>query len=181
MNKKEIIRLAQELAQDPSNLLEAVKEEKVEYVKLLLAAGADVNALNGDIFVEAVEGYAIYSYSNSKRKEEIFKLLLNAGADVNVQDGRPLIEIVRKGNCKQLRELIEAGADVNARNGKILLYAVKNESLEKIRILIEAGADITAQSAKLLKAAARRESRNNDVLDFLINELIGKKESKEDE
>ena len=183
MNQKEIIRLAQELAQDSSNLLYAVKEEKVGYVKLLLAAGADVNALDGNIFIEAVKGYVKYGY-DYKRTEEIFKLLLKAGADVNVQDGSPLIMTIEYGTCGQLQELIKAGADVNIRNGEPLLCAVTRSAfidLEKVQMLIEAGADITAQGAKLLKGAARSEFQSDKVLDFLINELIGKKESKENE
>ena len=83
-----------------------------DVVKLLLAAGADVNAKDsfGDtpLHAAAINGQA-----------DVVKLLLAAGADVNAKGWigyTPLHHAAYDGHADVAKLLLAAGADVNARN-----------------------------------------------------------------
>ena len=183
MNEKEIIRLAQELAKNPQNLLDAAKSLNVGYVKLLIEAGADVN---DEIFIEVVNRcrneYGVLFIN--ERKEEIFQLLLNAGANVNAQNGELLMITLKHGPFIDIEKVIELGADVNVRNGVSLLVAVKEMAFDLVHMLLEAGADVTLQGSNLIKAASKvewaNEEKKDKMIDLLVNELTRKKEDKED-
>lgn len=133
-------------AADTDELLSAASNGEVEYVKSLLAAGADPNAMdeegwtalmwaaqNNDIATAsalidagAVLNFAEYSneetaltvaiYSNS---DEIVQLLLQSGADPSLQDSlgwTPLMTAANYGDIEAVELLLAAGADPNARD-----------------------------------------------------------------
>lgn len=84
----------------------------IDIVKLLIAAGANVNAKDD------VDRTPIM-YAAAGEFTEIVKLLIAAKADVNIQHrggGTALIEAVVAGNPDIVRLLIAAGADVNKKN-----------------------------------------------------------------
>jgi len=87
-------------------------DKRPETVRLLLEAGADVNARNN---FDAVPLHrACY-----RGHESIVRLLLDHGADVNAKDkngNTPLHEAVWQANTDIIRLLIEKGADLQARN-----------------------------------------------------------------
>ena len=92
----------------------AVERGNLAEVKLLLDAGADVNAMDNDgetpLHIASYKGYI-----------EITKLLLDRGADVNARDlwkqfGRtPLHFAAWGGNSEIARLLLDKGADINAK------------------------------------------------------------------
>jgi hypothetical protein len=95
-----------------NDIITAVQNNKIEIVKKLIEAGADINSKN-------------YNYETpliiacEKDYEEIVKLLLNKKAKVNLQDkdGDTALKIaVYMKNLNIIKELLKAGADVNIEN-----------------------------------------------------------------
>lgn len=122
-------------------------------VKLLIEAGADVNAKNGlkhtpleDIISDRKNH--LYSYHLSKS----VKLLIDAGANPNEYGLDPPLHIAIKEdvNSSIASTLINAGADLNLQDyakNTALHYAVLNKNSKTyVQMLIEAGADITLQN-----------------------------------
>jgi ankyrin repeat protein len=103
-------------------------------VKLLLDAGADVDAAGG---------WALCTASGRGHKE-VVHYLLEAGAPVNMKrNGQMALQAAsRWGHTKIVRMLIHAGADVDAGCGWALHVASSKGCEEIVRVLIEAGATV---------------------------------------
>ncbi|EUC31762.1 hypothetical protein COCCADRAFT_38175 [Bipolaris zeicola 26-R-13] len=102
-------------------------------VKLLLNAGADVNA-QGGLYGNALQAASV------KGHEQIVKILLNAGADVNAQGGlygNALQAASVEGHEQIVKILLNAGADVNAQGGLYsnALYTASVEGHEQILLV----------------------------------------------
>ncbi len=123
-------------------------------VKLLIEAGADVNAKNGLKWTPLVciildRKNHLYSYHLSKS----VKLLIDAGANPNEYGLDPPLHIAIKEdvNSSIASTLINAGADLNVQDdytkNTALHYAVLNKNSKTyVQMLIEAGADITLRN-----------------------------------
>ena len=128
-------------------LLLCVKRGDIASTKLLIEAGADVNAKN--------EGGAtpLHWAAAYNTNPEILTLLIKAGADVNataVNGSTPLQDAVWfNKNPEVTTLLIKAGADVNAKDNKgytpLHFAAGYNENPEVFTLLIRAGADVNAK------------------------------------
>lgn len=121
--------------------------EVTKIVKLLIDAGADVNAKNTEgfaplfatwprNFVQAAqmliaaganvnaksnEGLSVLRYMAFNGSKEIVKLLIENGADLNVPDNQgatPLMAAIFKGHTEVAKILIDRGANVNVENNK---------------------------------------------------------------
>ena len=113
-------------------------------VKLLIAAGADVNIKNKN-------GFTALHVSVRNRSEKCAHSLVDAGADVNMEDSdylTPVMEAV-VFECREcLNLLLKAGADVDRYNidgGGLftpLLVAVELRNQAFVDLLIKAGADV---------------------------------------
>ena len=95
----------------------------VEIAKLLLAAGADVNAVGKHRHSQplhyAADGYLENPAWVAKRQVATIRLLLDAGADLQAQDkngATPLHRAVRTRCAAAVRCLLEAGSDATLRN-----------------------------------------------------------------
>ena len=123
----------------------AVRNGHAECVRLLLAAGADVNAadIRGDspLFVSVQEGYG-----------EISKMLIDSGK-IRKKDpdgGTELHKAVHSKNTEYARLLLKAGFDVNAANSAgetPIHYAAASGDIECVKLLLAAGADVSAVTA----------------------------------
>ena len=117
-----------------------ILEENLEIVRLLVDAGADVNA------TDAILGRPMLSWAIQDNNPEIVRLLVDAGADVNATDdlGEPMLfRVIQDNNPETVRLLVDAGADVNAtddRGNSMLYWAMLEENPDIVRILTEAGA-----------------------------------------
>ena len=122
-------------------LYDAIWRGEVEPVEALLAAGADVNAVDQDGNPYLLE--AIW-----RGHTEIVRVLASAGADLNALDSEndPLLhEAVWRNNPDMVHTLVELGADVNARdseNDPLLHEAIWRDHREVAKILVTAGADV---------------------------------------
>ena len=117
-----------ETIQDVSQqLMDASYNGDTEFVRLLLAAGADVHA---------DDDYAL-RWSTHHGDTEVVKVLLAAGADVHARDDHALRWASLHGRASIVRLLLEAGADVNARDDHALRWAVENGHDEVIKILTD--------------------------------------------
>ena len=130
-----------------------------EMVKHLLAAGANVNAVNKNnltaLFMAALQG-----------RLEILRILVDAGAGVNTcnKDGWPVVmAAARNGHAEVVRQLIIAGADVNVASNKggtalgAAEWAANNQA--EIRKMADEGYIVGfehAEIVRLLKAAGAR-------------------------
>ncbi|MBQ9419446.1 MAG: ankyrin repeat domain-containing protein, partial [Synergistaceae bacterium] len=106
-------------------------EPDLEIVKILLEAGADVNA--ADEYGDTALKKAIYSRYN-ENSLDLIEMLFDAGADVNIADDdgeTPLIHAARCRNSDVVRLLLKLGADPNAeRKGlRALDYAYGNDNM----------------------------------------------------
>ncbi|MCX6774379.1 MAG: ankyrin repeat domain-containing protein, partial [Candidatus Micrarchaeota archaeon] len=131
-------------------LIEAAKNGKLERIRRLLKAGADVN-------VRFDKGYTllIYVACTGERNTRICGLLIENGADVNariegnvLKDKTALMFAANNGDTKMCRLLIEHGADVNAKDDNtrtVLMETVYGGHTETCKLLIEKGADIGAK------------------------------------
>lgn len=120
----------------------ATVEGHTEIAKLLIASGADVNAVNN-------EGETPLFLAASNNCKEIAKLLISNGADVNSVEGRgytPLHWASAGGYTEIVKLLISNGANVNTvGNADTPLSMAKwAEQNEIVEILIAKGAEENA-------------------------------------
>ena len=150
-----------------------------EMVRMLLDAGANINAYKG-------EGHTALMTAVWWGKDEtmsLVRLMLEAGANVNVsnEDRRTaLMDAVKWGHYDTaccVRLLLDAGADVNATDKEgitALMDAAARENTEVVRLLLDAGANVDAMSKEgktALFRAARRAARTGytDIIEMLLN------------
>ena len=136
-------------------LFTAIENDDVEMVRLLVEAGADVNAAEGfggnTPLHEAVE----------KGDAEIVKILVAAGADVNAEgfmSRTPLSLATEEGATEIMQILLGPGLDAGTSTdgedeeaasappmgSEALFAAIENDDVEMVRLLVEAGADVNA-------------------------------------
>ena len=148
--------------------------QSTEIVERLIAAGADVNAidvLGGPVLHVATKDRTLGALElllaagadpNARNtrgasalpwtleSEKAAHVLVNAGADVNSLDrnGNPILDAAfRFGTANAVRILLEGGADVNVLNTsrEPLIYAAYSGGAEKLRLALEFGADVDAR------------------------------------
>ena len=128
-------------------LIFASDRDHNEIAKILIEAGANVNAQNNT-------GHTALLTATHRGNPELMKILIEAGANVNTQanDGNTALMIAAfKSNGTIAKVLIDAGADVNMQNvqGETALIIAASKCNDKmVKILLEAGSDIKIQDKK---------------------------------
>lgn len=165
-------------------LAEAGRTGDLASIKMLAAAGADINARSPQK-VSALSEAVFYG------RRDVTKWLLENGASVHDPVTALQVPILGlaavRGDAAIVRMLIAKGADVNARDktgSTPLFWAVRSDydSAEVAEVLIKAGADVNARdmsgesvmdlaqrrgmvrSAKVLRSAGARVSREVPVI-----------------
>lgn len=167
--------------QDFSPLAQAVSRCSLSMVNLLLARGADINALlaidfDQDFGVTTVLGLAV-----RKKNLQIIQTMLQYCVSVDPRpDGLPYVSpltlAVEAGDARIARLLLQAGADVRiaSEGGELSLLerALKRKDLEMSRFLIECGArthmpqsDKQQNSSALLRAV---QNGYRGIVDMLV-------------
>ncbi|MEW6736386.1 MAG: ankyrin repeat domain-containing protein [Acidobacteriota bacterium] len=151
-------------------------------LKTLLAAGANVNALDERLGITAL------TWAVLQNRIDLLQALIEAGADINakntnnghisdhIQEKFPataLIAAVIRGESGIVKALIEAGADLNGKDSKYgmtpLMYAVEEDQLEVVKLLVKSGAkvnikDRSGRTALMRAVAADRQ----DIVKVLL-------------
>ena len=137
----------------------AVRADNLEIVRVLLRAGADVNAATR----EGVTPLALAAINGSVSATEV---LLEAGANANaaMPEGETiLMTAARTGRPDVIKILLKNGADLNAHEKwygeTALIWAAAENHPEAIKVLVEAGADINGRS-RLLDVPRRRNGQS---------------------
>lgn len=140
-------------------LMVAIKEGRIEIVRELIRAKADVNLVSKDPFSEAVAGFhpgvmhlvAVHEWTPLQKaaqggNTEIVNALLQGGADVNRKAGpkTALSVAAGKGRAEIVNALLKAGADVNESKIELspLASAAAGGHREILQVLLQAGADL---------------------------------------
>lgn len=117
----------------------AVMADQLASVKMLLAAGVDVEDRNGGVFS------ALTTSIREARKDIFYFLLDSAGADPNSPgEHLPIIKAIRRHRADDLsyiQHLLECGADMNLmyRGWNAVLQALDNGEAEVFRLLARSG------------------------------------------
>lgn len=164
--------------------LAARSEPSAEIAKVLIAAGADMRAVDGakmTVLHAATAGGDI----------ETIRLLVNGGADVNAVDFAgftPLIHAASNRSLEAVRLLLAKGADVNARSGDGSFQKVKAGSIalghftpltasvalatpQLVKTLLDAGASVKTTDVRgmtPLMLAVANDRQDIDVIRMLI-------------
>lgn len=132
-------------AQKKTALVHAVCRLKIDVVRILLSAGADV-------YIKDIQDNLLSHLSRFKDKIaiEIMKLLLEKGISIDATNSSKftaLHEASRYKNYDVVKFLLENGAGIEeeSRIGKTpLFYAVESGAFEIVKLLLEKGACITS-------------------------------------
>ena len=144
----------------------AAKEGRAKTVKLLIDAGATIDAREDKLLATPLH------YAAEKGDAKTVKVLIDAGATIDAREGKllatPLHFAARRGHADVAEQLIAAGADPNTR-GKCLLtplhLAVALFShKDVVKVLIDAGADPEACITPLQLGAVRTQLPNGQPL-----------------
>ena len=163
-------------------LILAAKNGNEETTKVLLGAGADVNA------VDYFEWTALINAADDGCYSRIVKVLLEFGADVNYKTEEGITALGRasvSGDSKSVRLLLEHGADVNVRDNEgwtPLMIASNLGNKEVVKVLLEAGADVNIKNNEnktacdLAKGSGEDLSEDEkEILEMLKQAEVSKK------
>ena len=136
----DISLLNRELYWDKSTLLHnAVENQHIKTVKILLEAGADMNLCD-------TWGRTPLHIAAARGDTEMVKLLLEAGADLNYRNNKGETAIFSAAECHSTTETItllaDAGADINAQDNcgrTALSSAVLCRNKNAVKILLDMG------------------------------------------
>ena len=147
----------------------AVREDNLDKVRELIAAGADVQAT-------AKNGATPLMFAAKNGNSEVVKLLLDSGANVLTQDDycwTPLLLAADSGSLEVVKLLLARGADVQTtdKDGRTALMKVAvSGNPEVVKLLLARGADVQAKDERgetaLLKAVAEG---NPEVVNQLLD------------
>lgn len=137
--------LNQKDANGVSALQKACLSAELELLKILIEAGADLEAV-------AENGQTALIEASSKGHHQVVKILIDAGAELEASDQTGQTALLRassNGHTEVLSLLIAGGADVNATDQKgvtpLIEAAFCQTPVEVFRLLIAGGADVSTK------------------------------------
>ncbi len=153
----------------------AAGQDKDACVRILLEAGADVNAATD-------EGGTPLHSAVIEHDIETIRAMLEKGADPNREDDElitPFLVACKNGKVDLLKLMLERGAkaDVRTKSGQgCLIGACVQGHPEAVRLLIEHGADVNAADedglTPVMAAAARNGRENAECAKILLEKGV---------
>lgn len=147
---------------------------RTEVVRLLLDAGADVNASGPD------SGYTALHNAAGEARTEIVRLLVERGANTECRmssAATPLMLAAHRGYADAVTVLVQAGAALDAVNRKgatALILAAFAGHVEAARVLLDAGADVSVQTTQGKTALDYARQKNHTALAALLSQAQSK-------
>ena len=124
----------------------ALAGNHVEVAKSLLEGGVNIHSSRGTELLPAACAQGLHAFAVQ---------LLAAGADVNAGKDAALRAACNRRDCQLVTILLRAGADVHTGDDAMLNQACSGGQLELVRTLVDGGADVKAQRGNALRAACR--------------------------
>ena len=123
----------------PHFLLNSIRDNRLDIVRLLIKQGADVRLENDWPLCRAVE----------RNHTAMAELLLKQGhANAQAQDNFCLIHAVSANNIKLARILLKHGADLHARGNEALRLACEGRRYHIMRLLVDRGAPVEVDTLR---------------------------------
>lgn len=119
------------------SLIEAVRNEDIDSVKMLLDSGADIHYRN-----DCIIRWSKYGHGNEDKKLEIIKYLVARGANVRALGDNIVHWAIDFSYWNIVAYLIELDPNFCLQDNIGLHYAFKNNNFRKMEFLIKRGADI---------------------------------------
>ena len=128
---------------DKSEILEAIKKNDSEKIKLLIEGGEDINTDNEF-------GITLVHWASINGSISILDLMYknNKNLDIHSKNGSrwtPLMSAAYNGQIETVRFLIDHGADINSQdmfNRTPLIYSLESKNSEIAQYLVKMGADV---------------------------------------
>jgi ankyrin repeat protein len=152
---------------DDNALARCAQRGKLDWVKFLIAAGANIEYNNP---VTALRWASLNGHL------DVVKEMLKAGADVHSSDDAALYNASCNGHLEIVKELLKAGADVHADDDKVLGAVSRNGHLDVVKELLKAGVNVHGRGDYALTIA--KKYGHQDVVDFLEDYIAKEKKSK---
>jgi ankyrin repeat protein len=150
-------------------------ELSIELARLLLDAGADVNAPDCPAY-DVYRGYLGVTTLQAvveSRSVEIVQMLLDAGANINIPRCSPLLSAVqtREPNIALVRVLIAVGTDVNdTRELPLIIAAVEMGNIDLVVLFLAASANVNAiDSSNRTALEVVVKYRHKDLVQVLLD------------
>ena len=102
------------LLSQETDLLSKVRENNIQAVKEMIAAGADIN------LQDQRTGYTVLMMTLNSRHVDMAKLLISEGADISLKANDGATALILAAGCSQelVEILLSKGADINVRTDK---------------------------------------------------------------
>jgi ankyrin repeat protein len=162
-------KVDERLLSNPTALWQAASIGKIEYVKVLIEKGADVNTTH--------QGAAAILQASFNQHSDIVELLVNSGANINTTNqfgtSALLFAIAKNAPKEHIDFLLNNAARIDQiqnENGNIsnpLTVAISNNRVDMAKLLVERGADINTPIIfpPIVRAA---QSGNIDLIEYLL-------------
>ncbi len=149
-------------------LYQAIQNEDLEVIQLLVGAGADINQEIGKTFHK---NHTPLQEAIEKGNLEITKYILQAGGQLSGGQS-PLFVASEEGDSRLARFFMDLGVSVNEAFAGYtpLLKAAQEDHLDLIRLLVDHGAELNAQISYSKETALilALKNKNLEACQFLI-------------